>query len=415
MPPPKRQRGTRGEGGVSRVKDPTTGETRYRIKIPTWDAFDRPAKPITKLMPRDTTPAQARREWRRMLTERDAGRLRHTQQETVEALLTRWLAGLRATGAQNTSTTYRRMIDRYLVPTLGHLTLAKLEQRHVRALLEQIVRDGKQPTAATVQATLVRALDFAIHEDILAENVARRVKLAVIVQSSGVAPHRPRTKQAPSAEEVAVLLRRLEPHPYGLPVAIMAYHGLRLAEALGMAYPKLDRATQTFRVDQNITYNVGLFQLGPTKTQATRLIVVEDTLLARLAQWEAETLVGRMARGRGASLQQHPRFQVRPGFPELSADLIFIHDENGRPFGPAAVRNTMRAACRALNIREILPHDLRHFVDTELDRARVDPATRRGILGHESAAMDDVYVHTDIHRLREATNVLAERLRIGTQ
>lgn len=408
MPPKKR--GTRGEGGVTRVTDQKTGEIRYRIKIPTWDAFDRPAKPITKLLPRGTTEAQARREWRRMLNERDAGRLRHTKHETVESLLTRWLAGLTATGAQNTSTTYRWMVKRYIVPTLGHLTLAKLEQRHVRALLEGIVRDGKQPTAATVQSTLIRALDYAMHEEILTENVARRVKLGIIVQSSGRAPHRPQTKQVPSAAHVAALLHRLEPHPYGLVVAILATHGLRIAESLGMAWTKLDRATNIFLVDQNLTHSDGRFQLGPTKTGRPRLIVLDDEIAERLAQWEVTTSSGRLERGRGAWLQAQPAFQIRPGFPHLSSDLIF-HQPDGWPFLPRAIRDMMASACAALEIPVIRPHELRHFVDTELDKARVDPATRRGIMGHESAGMDAVYVHTDIERLREATAVMTQRLR----
>lgn len=407
---PQRERGRRGEGGVVHVTDPKTGESRYRIKIPTWDAFDRPAKPITKLMPRGTTEAQARREWRRMLAERDAGRLRHTQHETVESLLTRWLVGLTATGAQNTSTTYRRMVTRYIAPALGHLTLAKLEQRHVRALLEQIVRDGKQPTAATVQSTLIRALDFAMHEEILTDNVARRVKLGIIVQASGAAPHRPRTKRVPSAEHVAALLHRLEPHPYGLVVAILATHGLRLAESLGMAFPKVDRGTGIYIVDQNLTHRDGRFQLGPTKTGRPRPIVLDDEIVERLAQWEGTTSSGRLERGRGAWLQAQPEFHLRPGFENLSSDLMFTQPD-GWPFLPTSIRYMMASACAALEIPIIQPHELRHFVDTELDKARVDPATRRGILGHESAEMDAVYVHTDIERLREATAVMAKRLR----
>lgn len=402
-----RQRGPRGEGSVVPVPDPTTGATRYRIKIPYRDVFDRP-KMFTKLMPVGTSKPEAARERRRLLNERDAGRLQQTQHETVEALLTRVLESIAATEPQNTADKYRRLARLYLIPTIGHLAVGKLERPHVRAVLEEIIRAGKQPTADGVQAALVRALDVAIDEGSLKENVARLVKISSIVKSIGVVPHRPKPKQVPRDDHVALLLAHLEPHPYGLVVALLAMHGLRIAEALGLAYPRLERVMGTVTIQQNLTYS-SRFQLGPTKTRETRLIVLDRAILARLAQWESETLTRRVALGRGSWLLEQPFFHVRPGFPELSADLVFTKDD-GRPFLPLSVRNTMATACEVLGIPTIRPHDLRHYVDTKLARAGIDPATRRGVLGHESAAMDRIYVHTDIERLRAATQIMAELL-----
>ena len=46
------QRGVRGEGSITPVRDQRTREIRYRIKIPVKDSFDRPLPPKTKLLPR---------------------------------------------------------------------------------------------------------------------------------------------------------------------------------------------------------------------------------------------------------------------------------------------------------------------------------------------------------------------------
>ena len=408
MPPPKkRQRGPRGEGGVVRVIDQKTGEIRYRIKIWYRNAFDQ-RKLFTKLMPRGTTEPQAHREKRRLLNERDAGKFQQTQLETVGALLTRVLESIAATEPQNTADKYRRLARRYLIPTIGDLAVGQLDRKQVRAVLEEIIRAGKQPTADGVQAVLVRALDVAIDEGSLKENVARLVKISSIIRSIGVVPHRAKPKQVPRDEHVARLLGHMEPHPYGLVVALLAMHGLRIGEALGLAWPRVDHVAGTAMIQQNLTYS-SRFQLGPTKTGETRLIVLDHAILARLAQWESETLTRRMALGRGAWLLEQAYFQVRPGFPELSADLVFTND-GGRPFLPLSVRNTMATACEVLGIPTIRPHELRHYVDTKLARAGIDPATRRGVLGHESAAMDRIYVHTDIERLRSATQIMADLL-----
>lgn len=402
-----RQRGPRGEGSVVPVPDPTTGATRYRIKIPYRDVFDRP-KMFTKLLPVGTSKPEAHRERRRLLNERDAGRLQQTQHETVGALLTRVLEAIAATGSQNTADTYRRHAQLYIIPAIGHLSIGKLERRQVRKLLEDIVRDGKQPTAAGVQSALVRALDVAMDEGTITENVAQLVKISSIVKAIGAVPHRAESKYVPPADHVALLLEYLAPHPIGLLVALLAHHGLRLAEAIGFAYSHLDRRTGGYMVQQNVTYS-RRFQLGPTKSRETRLVVLHESILARLAQWEAETLERRVALGRGAWLREQTYFRVRPGFPELSCDLVFTRD-NGRPFLQLSVRNLMVSACETLGIPTILPHDLRYFVDTQLARARVDDATRRGVLGHDSASMDKIYVHTDLERLRGATEIMAELL-----
>lgn len=238
--------------------------------------------------------------------------------------------------------------------------------------------------------------------------MARLVKVSSIVKHIGAVPHHAESKYVPPAEHVARLLAYLEPHPVGLVVVFLAQHGMRLAETIALAYPQL-RPTGECVVRQNLTYT-NQFQLGPTKTGETRLIVLDATTVARLAQWEQETLTQRMALGRGGWLREQPFFRVRLGFPELSSDLVFTRD-NGRPFLPATVRDLMASACHQLGIPTIRPHDLRYFVDTELARARVDDATRRGVLGHEDASMDKIYVHTDIERLRGATAVMAQLLR----
>lgn len=223
--------------------------------------------------------------------------------------------------------------------------------------------------------------------------------------------HRPTHKRVPSTEHVALLVARLAPRPeYGVMVRILATTGMRLGELLGMAYPRLDPETGVFQIWQNIAHRNGMFQLGTTKTGETREVVLDADILEHLEQWTHQTLTRRMARGRGAWLRTQSFFHVRPGFPDLSPDLIFTRPD-GRPVTPDSVRNVMAAACHALGIPLITPHMLRAFVDTELHKARVDDATRREWLGHENAAMDKVYVRTDLDRLRAAGQVIIDQLR----
>jgi hypothetical protein len=103
---------------------------------------------------------------------------------TVAAWLRHWLAALPGQLRPSTAAAYQAHVIGYLVPHLGHHTLAGLRPRHVEAMLTDLsrcrTRAGAPVSAATlhhVGATLRRALNIAIRDGLLSANPARLVAL----------------------------------------------------------------------------------------------------------------------------------------------------------------------------------------------------------------------------------------------
>lgn len=103
---------------------------------------------------------------------------------TVARWLRHWLTKLPLQVRPSTVAAYRAHVERYLIPLLGRRALAELTVGHVEVMFTAIAahrtRDGRPVTAATLQrirATLRRALNVAIREQLLHDNVARLVVL----------------------------------------------------------------------------------------------------------------------------------------------------------------------------------------------------------------------------------------------
>jgi Phage integrase, N-terminal SAM-like domain len=103
---------------------------------------------------------------------------------TVARWLRHWLSTLPLQVRPSTAAGYRAHAEEHLIPYLGRHTLARLTVGHLEAMFADIAahstRDGQPVTAATLQrirATLRRALNVAVREQLLEVNPARLVLL----------------------------------------------------------------------------------------------------------------------------------------------------------------------------------------------------------------------------------------------
>jgi hypothetical protein len=79
---------------------------------------------------------------------------------------------------------YRDHIDRYLIPSLGRITLADLEARRLQACFDLLSRQRTRnrtliaaSTVDRVRATLRSALNAAVREGLIASNPLTQVRL----------------------------------------------------------------------------------------------------------------------------------------------------------------------------------------------------------------------------------------------
>lgn len=92
-------------------------------------------------------------------------------------------------------------------------------------------------------------------------------------------------------------------------------------------------------------------------------------------------------------------------------DALLCLSSTGRPLTGARERKAwIRVLDRAGIKRWLVPHSARHTADSILAMLGVPDATRIGILGHSSTAMDTVYVHAQTEAVVAAAQALAGEL-----
>jgi integrase len=360
---------------------------------------------------------QAQQELAKLLTELGVRPKRGgTRAKTVGDACTAWLTvfdALVAAGKKSPASglRFREVIESYIVPTVGDISLRDLTTEHINALYLHLLTQGKplrgiEPrkhgkvnpprplAAATVQKThvsLSRALDHAISLDWLDANPATK---AVRPQPDT----EDRTISAPSPEDVQRLLARAkneDPEWYCY-LRVASSVGNRRGEAAALRWSAVDMTRGTVTLASVVSVGTaGLVVLKRTKTKrGVRQVSVDPVTLDLLRE-------------------QHKRQDERAlecGTHLVDDPFVFSADVRGAvPCDPRTMTrrfNRLRNRMK-LNVRL---HDLRHHVATQLLAAGVDVVTVAGRLGQDPAVTLRTYSHFVPARDKAAAELMGELL-----
>lgn len=284
---------------------------------------------------------------------------------TIADLLRDWLAVQQARLEPSTVASYRGVIERYLVPSLGAvapraLTAASIERAYSKLLISG-GRHGRPLGPRTVvyaHSVLHRALHEAVRLQVLDANPASRLSLPRRRADGTVGPRAQRTWTARelrrfldwSATDVDAQLWR-----------VAAATGMRRGELLALRSDDLDHERMTVVVRRALAEVGGSVIEKGTKTGRVRTLTLDPTTFAII----------------------HDR---TPG-------LVFP-GEHGQLRPPMEVTTRFRALVRRAPVPVIRFHDLRHTHATLLLAAGVPVKVVSERLGHAKVGMTlDVYAH----------------------
>lgn len=264
---------------------------------------------------------------------------------------------VRATTARE----YRRHVQR-AVAYFGRRRLAEIEPRDVKAYAAHVASTGvKRNTVRNCVAALRVVLATAVEDGLLRSNPAVRVRLPPAQQHD---EHEPERAKALTRDELAALIAEC-PDRWRLLVTLLAQTGLRLGEALALAWEHVDFGRKRVLVRRQ--YTAGAY--GPPKSRYGRRDVPMTDQLAR-ALWERR----KAARGADEAL-------VWPG-------------RDGRPLDGSTVYRAVQTAGKAAGVPWAHPHALRHTCATLLFHAGLNAKQVQVWLGHHSPAFTlSTYVH----------------------
>ena len=231
---------------VELPRDPVTGERR-RHRFPFRGNKKAAQQALTKA-----------------LRERDHGGVdpnRITTGEWLTRILDQRVEGEEVT--PRTAENYRGLIEKHLVPSIGHVPLQKLSGAQIRRLMQDLLKSSQPATVRKILQLLNSALRRAVNEELLARNPASGVPIPSVGRNRA-------ERRALDRDEVRELLRVAEDTPYATVIRFAIATGARQAEVLGATWDAIDLERRSFMVIQTLQFVDGEPQMLPPKTKNSR-------------------------------------------------------------------------------------------------------------------------------------------------
>lgn len=313
-----------------------------------------------------------------LIRQRDAEAI-NPRRVRLGAYLERWVNSV--TGLAPATLRQHEMIVRvHLAPTLGGHRLASLTPAHVDAYLERDDLDAQ--TRRHHRATLRRALADAVRDGLLVRNVAALSRPPRMHKSE---------RTYLSATQVRVIIDHAQDERLWPLWVLIATTGLRVSEALGLAWS--DIAPDTLTVRRKLVRVGNEWRLDEPKSRRSQRTVMlipaaQEALAEQRARQDAE----------------------RADYPQPIDGLVFTTPK-GQPIHSSNVLPSWYRTLARLGLPKVTIHDLRHSCATILLGAGVPLPVIAEILGHSTMRVTaDLYTHIVPELRRDAADRLAGAL-----
>jgi integrase len=296
--------------------------------------------------------------------ETDLARGEWTDPRAGRVLFAEWAARWRETTTNlrpNTRALHAYLLRRFLMPAFADTAVADLDLMAVRSWLARLEREAVSPnTVAKAYRLLARIMDTAVDASLIVRNPC---------SVKGAATERAPEMRVATVAQVAALAQTIDPR-YRALVLVAAYAGLRWGELVGLRVKRVDLLHGRITVAEQATEIDGHFSWGPPKTEAGRRTVTLPAIAA-------------------VALAEHLATYSQPG-PD---GLVFTSAEGGLLRRSNFNRRVWQPATRAVGLKGLRFHDLRHTSATLSIAAGASTRELMARMGHSSSAAALRYQH----------------------
>ena len=317
------------------------------------------------------TKAECQAWLRRMQFQLDQGYDYQGGKITLGEYLVEWLIGYKITIRPKTHHRYKGLIDKYIVPNIGHITLKDLHPLNIERFYSDLLDAGVGPrNVRHIHAVLHRALEKAVGYNLVLRNPAHGVTLP---------RYKPAEMQVWDESQVSVFLVAAEGSSFKSLYHLAITTGMRQGEILGLKWPDLHWNSGTIQVQRQVQYVPGQgrsFIDPKTRAGRRKIKLGEGTLHALRLHKERQKLQIAFA---GARWVDH--------------DLIFPN-RVGNPLDPSNLRLDFNRIIAETGLTKIRFHDLRHTAASLMLNYGVPSIVVSRILGHSKPSTTlDIYGH----------------------
>jgi integrase len=272
-----------------------------------------------------------------------------------------WLTGVKGLVEPSSLVIYKRVVDKWLRPVLGHLKVGALTSLHVHRLYEKMDRAGASRHAQAYAGSVLRMV------------FRKCLVLGILDRDPTEGVPRPkvarRTYTLWTAEEVGRFLQAAGENPDNYPIYLLGLDGsLRAGEVAGLDWGDLDLTNGTVRVTRNYRRVPGVpgvkgYQLAETKTEKSRRTV-------HLTTQTVESLLTYRDRARQAGR-------------DVTKGPVFFGN-TGHRRNPHNLDKALKIVLRKAGLPLIRFHDLRHHCASLLLSGGENLKVVQERLGHSS-------------------------------
>jgi integrase len=316
------------------------------------------------------TKREAQEKLRAALLDSDRGILPVGRRLTVETYLREWLEMSVAQRCRpRTIESYRETVERYIIPAIGRVTMAKLEPDHVARMLTDLGKRGTlSPTTVRYVYVVLRiALGRAMKQGKVVRNVA------TLVDPPARATRELRPLGGPEVRSFLDTVQgdRLAP----LYLAAIGT-GLRQGELLGLRWSDVDLDAATLTVRHSLQRDTRCLA-EPKTERGRRRLSLPSMVVTGLREQRRRQLEERLAAG--------PKW--------ADADFVFT-TLLGAPLSAWYVTRQFQVSLRAARLPHQPFHGLRHACATLLLEQGEELGVVSRILGHaDIATTANIYAH----------------------
>jgi integrase len=392
----------RGKGEGSLFKD-GNGYWTVVVELPSHNGERRRKKVRRK------SKAEALKILRELLAERERSGDMPTSSITVQQWIDEWFTTIAAKkNRPKTLSTYRGLIDREILPTIGSKKLDKLTPTDVRRMLHSITEKGlSSTTAAQVHRILSVALKYAEQNGKVPRNVAAAV--------DAPRPARP-ALEALSVEQGIRVLQTAASDPLGSLWAAVLLTGARQGELLGLQRDRVGEVIDLSWQMQRLIWEHGC---GGTCNRKRGADCYKRTVTAA-PDWVHKPLHGGMWLTRPKSekgtrivplveplksiIERHMEATARDHNPY---NLVWF-TPTGAPIDHSVQSKLWHQLLERAGVPDVRLHDGRHTAVDLLYEAGVPEDLIRDIVGHSTREMTRAYKSRgNTKRLTEAMHKLS--------
>lgn len=278
------------------------------------------------------------------------------QNPRLSEVVSQWLTEVSLHGSRNTQKAYEYN-SQFIIERLGDMKIKDIERKDIVKLYQKIKDEGYETKAYKTAFNMI--MNFAISSKYISVNPGKNIAITRTNEKR-------KAKMLTMAERIQLITDLEGTKQYYLTYLLLKT-GLRIGEALGLTWSRIDFEDKSMTINQQVTIEGEVTNKLKSKN-SYRTVYLDDETMELLQELRRT--------------------------PFTTQDFIFVECETIR----SAYANLLRKY-------DLIPHDLRHNHGTDLlDICNIaDAATRMGHTIEE-------YVSTYIHASDENQRMIAEKL-----